>query len=519
MPAAVYVGDGEIDGARARRSRARRRATCWSRCRTAASAAPTCTSCSSVRPSRAACSVTSGRARSPRSAPTSTGWEIGARVVQNPTPGCGECRACRRGRPSVCLRREPPDLLDFSRGAFCRYKVVPASRLLRVPDALSTRAAALTEPTAIAIHTVNLSGVHARRPRARDRRRAGRPAHHRGAARPRHRRHHRVGAGAAAPRARARGRRDARDRARRRCRARRWAVPSTRRSRSRSSARATRAAAESAFDQLDYAGTLVFVGTGHEMPRVNHNRVIVLELTIIARVQLRHRGLRARARAARVGRAPARPAHRARRRAARRRARHHAPPRRGRAARQGHGAARRSTRMSDAASAAAQPRRDQHGPGGARRPRPRRGPRLLRRRVRLDRRRQHRRGRQPADPVHRARSASSSTCCPATRPSARPPLDHFGLQVDDARRARRDRRAGQGAGGRTTSGCTVIDVHARTTHGPTARLHAHERLHRLRAAAHDRAPTPPTSRAPNRHWALRCSQEPGSRAPDAPANR
>ena len=42
------------------------------------------------------------------------GWEIGARVVQNPTPGCGECRACRRGRPSVCLRREaarPPRLL------------------------------------------------------------------------------------------------------------------------------------------------------------------------------------------------------------------------------------------------------------------------------------------------------------------------------------------------------------------------------------------------------------------------
>jgi (R,R)-butanediol dehydrogenase/meso-butanediol dehydrogenase/diacetyl reductase len=40
-------------------------------------------------------------------------------------------------------------------------------------------------------------------------------------------------------------------------------------------------AAEDALDQLDYAGTLVFVGTGHEIPRVNHNRVIVLELTLI----------------------------------------------------------------------------------------------------------------------------------------------------------------------------------------------------------------------------------------------
>ncbi|MCU1428941.1 MAG: hypothetical protein JWL83_2941, partial [Actinomycetia bacterium] len=40
-------------------------------------------------------------------------------------------------------------------------------------------------------------------------------------------------------------------------------------------------AAEAALDQLDYAGTLVFVGTGRDAPRVNHNRVIVLELTLI----------------------------------------------------------------------------------------------------------------------------------------------------------------------------------------------------------------------------------------------
>ena len=45
------------------------------------------------------------------------------------------------------------------------------------------------------------------------------------------------------------------------------------------SGRAT--AAESALDQLDYAGTLVFVGTGHDLPRVNHNRAIVLELTLM----------------------------------------------------------------------------------------------------------------------------------------------------------------------------------------------------------------------------------------------
>src|SRR5260221_9545420 len=40
--------------------------------------------------------------------PETGAWEIGARVVLDPTSGCGECRACRRGRPAGWLRREPP---------------------------------------------------------------------------------------------------------------------------------------------------------------------------------------------------------------------------------------------------------------------------------------------------------------------------------------------------------------------------------------------------------------------------
>ena len=40
-------------------------------------------------------------------------------------------------------------------------------------------------------------------------------------------------------------------------------------------------AAEAGLDQLDYAATLVFVGTSMNYPRVNHNRVIILESTII----------------------------------------------------------------------------------------------------------------------------------------------------------------------------------------------------------------------------------------------
>jgi (R,R)-butanediol dehydrogenase/meso-butanediol dehydrogenase/diacetyl reductase len=209
------------------------------------------------------------------------GWEIGARVVQNPKPGCGECRACLRGRSSVCLRRPAPDLLAFTSGAFCRYKVVADAQVLRVPDALSTRAAALTEPTAIAIHTVNLSGAT---PDDRVLVTGGGPVGLLTTAVLRARgitditisepsplrRERALAVGAAqviepgdlpkAPMGRP--------------------VPEPYTLAFECSGNAK--AAESAFDQLDYAGTLVFVGTGHEMPLINHNRAIVLELTIIA---------------------------------------------------------------------------------------------------------------------------------------------------------------------------------------------------------------------------------------------
>ncbi len=208
------------------------------------------------------------------------GWNVGDRVVAGPTPGCGECRACRSGRPSVCLRRPPPDLLDFSRGAFTRFKTVAAERLLGVPPALSTRAAALTEPTAIALHTVNLAGVSSAdrvlvtgagpvgllttavlRARGVDDITVSEPAPLR--------RDRALAVGA-----RSVVEPDALGRA---PMGRPVAEPFTVAFECSGNARA----AEAALDQLDYAGTLVFVGTGHDAPRVNHNRVIVLELTII----------------------------------------------------------------------------------------------------------------------------------------------------------------------------------------------------------------------------------------------
>jgi (R,R)-butanediol dehydrogenase/meso-butanediol dehydrogenase/diacetyl reductase len=207
------------------------------------------------------------------------GWDAGTRVVVDAVGGCGECRSCLAGRPAVCLRRDPPDYLGF-RGAFTRYKTVAAERLLRIPDGLSTRAAALTEPTAIALHTVALSGatradrvlvtgggpvglltVAVLRAQGVDDITVSEPA----AAR--RQRALQVGARRVvtpeslppAPMA--------------------GTVPEPFTVAFECSGNAR--AVESALDQLDYAGRLVFVGTGHEWPSINHNRVIVLELTLL----------------------------------------------------------------------------------------------------------------------------------------------------------------------------------------------------------------------------------------------
>ena len=53
------------------------------------------------------------------------------------------------------------------------------------------------------------------------------------------------------------------------------------------------AACEAALDQLDRAGTFVFLGTGAESPRVNHNRVIILELTLLGSYNYDTRGFEA----------------------------------------------------------------------------------------------------------------------------------------------------------------------------------------------------------------------------------
>ncbi|WP_334142586.1 zinc-dependent alcohol dehydrogenase [Rhabdothermincola sp.] len=86
------------------------------------------------------------------------GWPAGLAVLGGPEPRCGSCRWCRAARPSLCEARANPGRSDHQ-GAFTRYVRVDARRLLRVPDGLGLRVAALAEPLAVALHAITVGRI------------------------------------------------------------------------------------------------------------------------------------------------------------------------------------------------------------------------------------------------------------------------------------------------------------------------------------------------------------------------
>jgi (R,R)-butanediol dehydrogenase/meso-butanediol dehydrogenase/diacetyl reductase len=87
------------------------------------------------------------------------GWAVGDRAVGGPSPKCGACEYCLAGRTSLCADRGRVGTDEGTwQGAFARYKVVDAAQALRVPDGLSLKHAALTEPLAVALHGITRGG-------------------------------------------------------------------------------------------------------------------------------------------------------------------------------------------------------------------------------------------------------------------------------------------------------------------------------------------------------------------------
>jgi threonine dehydrogenase-like Zn-dependent dehydrogenase len=87
-----------------------------------------------------------------------TRWKVGDVVVGGPSIRCGECEACRAGRPSLCAERDTPGATP-DHGAFATYKLTGEGEVLPMPDGLTPRAAALAEPLAVALHGIHQGKV------------------------------------------------------------------------------------------------------------------------------------------------------------------------------------------------------------------------------------------------------------------------------------------------------------------------------------------------------------------------
>jgi threonine dehydrogenase-like Zn-dependent dehydrogenase len=91
--------------------------------------------------------------------PGVAGWTVGERAIGGPSPRCGHCEYCLVHRTSLCVERGGVGGDDGTwQGAFARYKTVRAAEALRVPDGLSLKHAALTEPLAVALHGITRAG-------------------------------------------------------------------------------------------------------------------------------------------------------------------------------------------------------------------------------------------------------------------------------------------------------------------------------------------------------------------------
>ena len=83
------------------------------------------------------------------------GWEVGDRVAVEPRIACGGCSWCRAGKIELCDEYYTA-LLQYE-GAFATYAKTSFTQLHKLPDNISYEQAALIEPTACALHAVNMS--------------------------------------------------------------------------------------------------------------------------------------------------------------------------------------------------------------------------------------------------------------------------------------------------------------------------------------------------------------------------
>lgn len=80
-------------------------------------------------------------------------WSPGDRVVTElHTAACGRCKLCRTGNQHICPAKRP--IGSKTNGGFAEYIKVPERLVHRIPGNVDLFDAAITEPTAICIHSL-----------------------------------------------------------------------------------------------------------------------------------------------------------------------------------------------------------------------------------------------------------------------------------------------------------------------------------------------------------------------------
>jgi len=85
-------------------------------------------------------------------------YSKGQHVVIEPGIACGQCKHCKIGRYNLC-----PNVIFLSappiNGTFCDYLCISENYVFPIPDNLSLTHAALAEPLAVAIHSINRANM------------------------------------------------------------------------------------------------------------------------------------------------------------------------------------------------------------------------------------------------------------------------------------------------------------------------------------------------------------------------
>jgi 2-desacetyl-2-hydroxyethyl bacteriochlorophyllide A dehydrogenase len=85
-------------------------------------------------------------------------FQAGDRVTVNPLVYCGKCHNCRSGIRHLCTERTFTGYT--SDGGFAEYVKISAHQAYKLPEHVPLDVAAMTEPYAVGVHAINISGLN-----------------------------------------------------------------------------------------------------------------------------------------------------------------------------------------------------------------------------------------------------------------------------------------------------------------------------------------------------------------------